>query len=448
MSTWTWEELAHGSLEDFEVQPRQRIEPFIPYFKAQLKALSLKRAKGPQVDALKATTELDSAQSVWLDWEQGRQAQLFFPIGDARSAPTRAVFAIFAELALKREGQLWLQELSLLRQRAGDGQWGAVESVAGAVMALATKMSESELIRWCAPLQRVELLLKSSAALQLRPDLLSPLLELHESIPPLLLPALYQRISTEGFDVVQEALVLSRYHPSKLMLWLSDTRPMRRDWQRELWLKSSLSLKGAGDVFRHGFGAVVPHALLVLAGWLSFLAVPRRFRNAMVGLLVAVCVLSVSLVLELQVLERGPALELQWEKPTPSLQAAPSEKPIEEKPMSELSLETRTLQLMLFFLALQVCVLIASCASVKKISRQTESPDLRLKLIDNEEVLFDLGLYIGLGGTVLSLVFMFMGQDQQGMMAAYSSTLFGILEVAIFKVFILRPYRQKLIVQA
>ncbi len=73
---------------------------------------------------------------------------------------------------------------------------------------------------------------------------------------------------------------------------------------------------------------------------------------------------------------------------------------------------------------------------------------MRLRLLENDEYLYDLGLYIGLGGTVLSLIFLIMGQNQQGMMAAYTSTLFGILEVALFKVLILRPYRHKLIVQS
>jgi hypothetical protein len=69
-----------------------------------------------------------------------------------------------------------------------------------------------------------------------------------------------------------------------------------------------------------------------------------------------------------------------------------------------------------------------------------------MQLLENEDMLFDMGLYIGLGGTVLSLIFMVLGQENQGLIAAYTSTLFGILEVAIFKIFILRPFKQKLIV--
>jgi hypothetical protein len=150
-------------------------------------------------------------------------------------------------------------------------------------------------------------------------------------------------------------------------------------------------------------------------------------------------------LLEWQLSPAELILELQW-KAAPSLSATDSSTATPAPKNMMPALDHRTLQLILFFLALQVIVLIMSCVSLKSIDKKSQELSKKLQLLENDEYLYDLGLYIGLGGTVLSLIFLAMGQDQQGMMAAYTSTLFGILEVALFKVFILRPYRQKLIV--
>jgi len=82
------------------------------------------------------------------------------------------------------------------------------------------------------------------------------------------------------------------------------------------------------------------------------------------------------------------------------------------------------------------------------IRRQPVPDSVKLTLIDNEENLFDAGLYVGLAGTVLSLVFLALGVIKPSLMAAYASTLFGILFVAIFKIFHLRPFRRRLILGA
>jgi O-antigen/teichoic acid export membrane protein len=84
---------------------------------------------------------------------------------------------------------------------------------------------------------------------------------------------------------------------------------------------------------------------------------------------------------------------------------------------------------------------------VAEIRRQFVSSELKLRLLDNEEHMFDAGLYVGLGGTVLSLVILALGVVKPGLMAAYSSTLFGILFVAILKICHVRPYRRQLILE-
>ena len=85
---------------------------------------------------------------------------------------------------------------------------------------------------------------------------------------------------------------------------------------------------------------------------------------------------------------------------------------------------------------------------VSQVKNEEINAGLKLDLLDNEENLFDLGLYIGLGGTVLSLILLLvLDVKQDALIGAYTSTLFGILFVAALKIFIVRPYRNHLIVK-
>ena len=100
-----------------------------------------------------------------------------------------------------------------------------------------------------------------------------------------------------------------------------------------------------------------------------------------------------------------------------------------------------------FFLVVQLVLYGLSLAKLKEIQKQTGSSRLKLRLLDNEENMFDSGLYVGLGGTVLSLVLLTLQMVQIGLMAAYASTLFGIIFVSLLKIFHVRPYRRKLLIE-
>ena len=115
------------------------------------------------------------------------------------------------------------------------------------------------------------------------------------------------------------------------------------------------------------------------------------------------------------------------------------------KAMQELNHVT-LLVLALFFI-IQLVIYCFGLIKLKEISRQNLSPATKIKLLDNEENLFDFGLYVGLGGTVLALILVAVGIVEASLMAAYASTLFGILFVAMLKVLHLRPYRRKLIIE-
>lgn len=99
----------------------------------------------------------------------------------------------------------------------------------------------------------------------------------------------------------------------------------------------------------------------------------------------------------------------------------------------------------LIFFLIQVAVYMVGLIKLSEIRKMDESNEIKMELLANEDQLFDTGLYIGLTGTVLSLIFLAIGVVQASLMAAYSSTLFGIIFVAIIKVCHVRPYRKLLI---
>ncbi|MGF1450224.1 MAG: hypothetical protein ACFB20_12520 [Opitutales bacterium] len=104
-----------------------------------------------------------------------------------------------------------------------------------------------------------------------------------------------------------------------------------------------------------------------------------------------------------------------------------------------------TLLMLGIFFVLQVVLYLVCLIRVSHIRRLDAPAGLKMSLLENEDVLFDSGLYVGLGGTVASLIMVATSLVQAGLMAAYASTLFGILFVAILKIFHVRPYRRALL---
>jgi len=103
---------------------------------------------------------------------------------------------------------------------------------------------------------------------------------------------------------------------------------------------------------------------------------------------------------------------------------------------------------LLVFFVLQALLYVACLLKLAEIRRQKVPPRVQMKLLENEEHLFDAGLYLGFFGTVVSLIFASLSLVKFSLMAAYSSTAFGIIFVVIFKIFHLRPARRKLLLAA
>ena len=106
------------------------------------------------------------------------------------------------------------------------------------------------------------------------------------------------------------------------------------------------------------------------------------------------------------------------------------------------------LTLLLFFV-IQGFIYTACLLKLAEIRRQNVSARMKLKLLENEDHLFDAGLYIGFAGTIISLILISQGVIKQpSLMAAYSSTSFGIIFVVVFKIFNLRPLRRRYLLEA
>ncbi len=104
---------------------------------------------------------------------------------------------------------------------------------------------------------------------------------------------------------------------------------------------------------------------------------------------------------------------------------------------------------MLLFFVLQALLYVACIVKLAEIRRQRVGSRIKLKLLENEDHLFDAGLYLGFVGTIISLILVSVGVFKQpSLMAAYSSTSFGIIFVSAFKIFHLRPARRKLLIES
>ena len=99
------------------------------------------------------------------------------------------------------------------------------------------------------------------------------------------------------------------------------------------------------------------------------------------------------------------------------------------------------------FAALQIAVYLACLIKIREVSRQPVPALVKLRLMENEENLFDSGLYVGIGGTAAALVLQVLKVIEPDLLAAYSSNLFGITCVALVKIRHVRPYKRLLILE-
>jgi hypothetical protein len=113
-----------------------------------------------------------------------------------------------------------------------------------------------------------------------------------------------------------------------------------------------------------------------------------------------------------------------------------------------MSLNPKSLLTLVLFFIIQALLYVACLVKLAEIRRQRVPSRVKLKLLENEDHLFDAGLYVGFAGTIISLILVSLNVIQPSLMAAYSSTSFGIVFVSIFKIFHLRGVRRGLLLDA
>jgi hypothetical protein len=105
--------------------------------------------------------------------------------------------------------------------------------------------------------------------------------------------------------------------------------------------------------------------------------------------------------------------------------------------------------LFLAFAAIQLFVYLTCKSKVDEIRQGEGDPLLKLRLLENEDNLFDMGLYIGIAGTALTLAIKMLAPEFGiSLSVAYASNIFGILCVALVKIHHVRGTRQELIMDA
>jgi hypothetical protein len=183
----------------------------------------------------------------------------------------------------------------------------------------------------------------------------------------------------------------------------------------DLWIVSSVGAAPAGaqQRARAGVLAVVLSALLVVATepFLLKSAPPSEYR-------------------------------VRIQMPVLSAAATPSTQPAISNPAT---METSTLVSIAVFAAIQVGMYLICLRKIREIDAQDAPTSLKLRLMENEENLFDSGLYVGMMGTAFALVLQVLGVIEPNLLAAYSSNLFGIICVALVKIRHVRGFKRRLI---
>lgn len=163
------------------------------------------------------------------------------------------------------------------------------------------------------------------------------------------------------------------------------------------------------------------------------------------GLLALLLGALLAMATEPYLLKGSPISEFKMRLSLPALSGVTARpEPTIEK---NIHMDTSTILSICFFASLQVGMYLLCLLKIREISKTPASPLLKLRLMENEENLFDGGLYIGIAGTAAALVLQVLKVIEPNLLAAYSSNLFGITCVAMVKIRHVRPYKRALILE-
>jgi hypothetical protein len=215
---------------------------------------------------------------------------------------------------------------------------------------------------------------------------------------------------------------------------------------------------GAAFVLRHPELALLAKYAAFLAGvFLLLRALDRRlflpFERALrgafprmgSGVIASILTFIFFVFSEPFLLKAAPLSDYRVRISIPAIAATAA--PAAETSTTATTMDISTILSIIAFAALQVGMYVICLLKIADIARQPISAATKLRLMDNEENLFDGGLYIGIAGTATALVLQVLGWIEANLLAAYSSNLFGIVCVALVKIRHVRSYKRQLIVE-
>jgi len=163
------------------------------------------------------------------------------------------------------------------------------------------------------------------------------------------------------------------------------------------------------------------------------------------GIIAAILTFIFFVFSEPSLLKAAPASEYQIKLTIPVIGTLAA--PAASASTTPTTMDISTIASILAFAALQVGMYVICLLKISEIARQGVPAATKLRLMENEENLFDGGLYLGIAGTATALVLQVIGWIDANLLAAYSSNLFGIVCVALVKIRHVRPYKRQLIIE-
>jgi hypothetical protein len=284
------------------------------------------------------------------------------------------------------------------------------------------------------------------------------------------------RIAPEHLPVIYTAALLSRSADGVAGYLIAFGQPGAEHLQlalssgegavKQLILRQTPVTHGAGPEFEIGASFALRHPeLALLVKYAAFLggiflllravdlrlfkSVEQTLRNAFPrmgsGLIAVILTFIFFVFSEPFLLKAAPLSDYRIKLAIPVISAAVA--PATQPSTTPNTMDLSTILSITAFAAIQVGMYVICLLKIAEIARQDVSPVTKLKLMDNEENLFDGGLYIGIAGTATALVLQVLGLINANLLAAYSSNLFGIVCVALVKIRHVRPYKRQLIVE-
>jgi hypothetical protein len=173
---------------------------------------------------------------------------------------------------------------------------------------------------------------------------------------------------------------------------------------------------------------------------------PGRAPPLRAGLLATLLAALLVVGTEPYLLKAAPPSEFRLQFRLPVLVATTAAPPAHPSQPTT-TMDPTTLVSIGLFALLQVTMYLICLRKIAEIDRQAVPAPLKLRLMENEENLFDSGLYVGMMGTAAALVMQVLGVLPPNLLAAYSSNLFGIVCVALVKIRHVRGFRRQLILE-